>query len=111
MAVPGLDDDGGYEDDNALFEEDGVIEFDSVTPTHLRDLANDVQLGEFNGLRTSLVTAGKRGKFGVLMTDCVKRMLESVGSGGDTAPTELADSGTEARTSLEAASAHMAVGY
>ena len=54
MAVPGLDDDGGYEDDNALFEEDGVIEFDFVTPTHLRDLANDVQLGEFNGLRTSL---------------------------------------------------------
>lgn len=58
MAVPGrrngMVDDDDYEEDNALFEEDGVIEFDSDTPPHLRALATAAQLGDVNGLRTAL---------------------------------------------------------
>ncbi|XP_022983109.1 tankyrase-2 [Cucurbita maxima] len=206
MAVPGrrngVVDEDDYEEDNALFEENGVIEFDSDTPPHLRALATAAQLGDVNGLRTAIdnLTMGsindavedgdtvlhltclyghlpcvqllvERGanlevqdEDGAIPlhdacaggyveivqflinsangTDGVKRMLESVDAEGDTplhhaargehaavvrlllasgasptkentygkAPTELADPGTEARTILEAASAHMAMG-
>ncbi|KAL4031823.1 hypothetical protein IC575_010114 [Cucumis melo] len=58
MAVPGrrngVVDEDDYEEDNALFEEDGVIEFDSDTPPHLRPLATASQLGDVDGLRTAL---------------------------------------------------------
>lgn len=58
MAVPGrrngIVDEDDYEEDNALFEEDGVIEFDSDTPPHLRALATAAQLGDVDALRTAL---------------------------------------------------------
>lgn len=61
MAVPGrrngMVDEDDYEEDNALFEEDGVMEFDSDTPPHLRPLATAAQLGDVNGLRSALGTA------------------------------------------------------
>lgn len=57
MAVPGrrngmIDDDEN--EDNALFEEEGLIEFDSDTPPHLRDLAAASQLGNLDALRLAL---------------------------------------------------------
>lgn len=58
MAVPGrrngVVDEDDYEEDNALFEENGVIEFDSDTPPHLRALATAAQLGDVNGLRNAI---------------------------------------------------------
>lgn len=45
------------EDDNALFQEEGVlIEPDSDTPPHLRDLASAAELGDLTALRHALGT-------------------------------------------------------
>ncbi|XP_062165755.1 uncharacterized protein LOC133872293 [Alnus glutinosa] len=57
MAVPGrrngmIDEDEN--EDNALFEEEGLIEFDSDTPPHLRDLAAASELGNLDALRLAL---------------------------------------------------------
>ncbi|XP_041026823.1 poly [ADP-ribose] polymerase tankyrase [Juglans microcarpa x Juglans regia] len=57
MAVPGrlngmMDDEEN--EDNALFEEEGLIELDSDTPPHLRDLAAASQLGDLDALRLAL---------------------------------------------------------
>jgi hypothetical protein len=57
MAVPGrrngmIDEDEN--EDNALFEEEGLIEFDSDTPPHLRDLAAASELGNLDALRQAL---------------------------------------------------------
>ncbi|KAL5546063.1 hypothetical protein UlMin_005750 [Ulmus minor] len=58
MAVPGrrngLLDDDDNEDENALFEEPGVVELDPDTPPHLRDLAAASQLGDVEALRNAL---------------------------------------------------------
>ncbi|KAL6987322.1 hypothetical protein U1Q18_013070 [Sarracenia purpurea var. burkii] len=57
MAVPGrrnglLEED---EEDDALFEEDGpILELDSDTPPHLRDLAAAAELGDVAALRHAL---------------------------------------------------------
>ncbi|KAM7468227.1 hypothetical protein LguiB_015789 [Lonicera macranthoides] len=57
MTVPGrrngmIDED---EDENALFQEEGVlIEPDSDTPPHLRDLASAAELGDLTALRHAL---------------------------------------------------------
>lgn len=47
-----IDDDEN--EDNALFEEEGLIELDSDTPPHLRDLAAASQLGDVEALRLAL---------------------------------------------------------
>jgi hypothetical protein len=57
MAVPGrrngmIDDDEN--EDNALFEEEGLIELDSDTPPHLRELAAATELGNLDALRLAL---------------------------------------------------------
>ncbi|KAG2685447.1 hypothetical protein I3843_10G118500 [Carya illinoinensis] len=57
MAVPGrlngiMDDEEN--EDHALFEEEGLIELDSDTPPHLRDLAAASQLGDLDALRLAL---------------------------------------------------------
>jgi ankyrin repeat protein len=57
MAVPGrrngmIDDDEN--EDNALFEEEGLIERDSDTPPHLRELAAASELGNLDALRLAL---------------------------------------------------------
>ncbi|OIV89168.1 hypothetical protein TanjilG_25689 [Lupinus angustifolius] len=57
MAVPGrrngLNEE--EEDDNALFEEEGIVDFvDSDTPPHLRDLSAAAQLGDVVALRLAL---------------------------------------------------------
>lgn len=62
MAVPGRrnglnddDDDDNFEDDNALFEEDGLVELvESDTPPHLRDLAAASQSSDLDALRLAL---------------------------------------------------------
>ncbi|CAL0299341.1 unnamed protein product [Lupinus luteus] len=57
MAVPGrrngLNEE--EEDDNALFEEEGIVDFvDSDTPPHLHDLSAAAQLGDVVALRLAL---------------------------------------------------------
>lgn len=58
MAVPGrrngINDDEEELDDNALFEEQGVVEDDTDTPPHLRDLSAAAQLGDVHALRIAL---------------------------------------------------------
>ncbi|KAI9086307.1 hypothetical protein K1719_031761 [Acacia pycnantha] len=61
MAVPGRrndlndEDDDNFDEDNALFEENGVLEVDeSDTPPHLRDLAAASQFGDLDNLRLAL---------------------------------------------------------
>lgn len=57
MAVPrnGMMEEDDSEEDNALFEEDGVnIDLESETPPHLRDLAAAAQLGDVHSLRLAL---------------------------------------------------------
>ncbi|GAV89018.1 Ank domain-containing protein/Ank_2 domain-containing protein [Cephalotus follicularis] len=57
MAVPGrrngLMEEDEHEEDNALFEEDG-IDLEDETPPHLRDLATAAMLGDVNALRIAL---------------------------------------------------------
>lgn len=52
----GLLDGEDHEDENALFEEDGglVVELESETPPHLRELAAAAQLGDVDALRLAL---------------------------------------------------------
>lgn len=57
MAVPGrlngmIEEEDN--EDNALFEEEGLIELDSDTPPHLRDLAAASQIGDVDALRLAL---------------------------------------------------------
>ncbi|KAK3445460.1 hypothetical protein EUGRSUZ_A01621 [Eucalyptus grandis] len=60
MAVPGrrnglLEDDENEDDQNyALFEQDGLLDPDSYTPPHLRDLSAAVQDGDVDALRLAL---------------------------------------------------------
>ncbi|KAK7277443.1 hypothetical protein RJT34_22456 [Clitoria ternatea] len=59
MAVPGrrngMNDDEEDPDDNALFEEEGLLENDfDDTPPHLRDLSTAAQLGDPNALHLAL---------------------------------------------------------
>ncbi|KDO43944.1 hypothetical protein CISIN_1g028733mg [Citrus sinensis] len=57
MAVPrnGMMEEDDSEEDNALFEEDGVnMDLESETPPHLRDLAAAAQLGDVHSLRLAL---------------------------------------------------------
>ncbi|KAG4976997.1 hypothetical protein JHK86_036471 [Glycine max] len=58
MAVPGrrngINDDEEELDDNALFEEQGVVEDDTDTPPHLRDLSAAAQIGDAHALRLAL---------------------------------------------------------
>ncbi|XVF76359.1 hypothetical protein PTKIN_Ptkin13bG0260300 [Pterospermum kingtungense] len=61
MAVPGrrngLMEDDEHDDDNSLFEENGLemdLEVEADIPPHLRDLAAAVQLGDLNALRLAL---------------------------------------------------------
>ncbi|KAF3441793.1 hypothetical protein FNV43_RR15708 [Rhamnella rubrinervis] len=60
MAVPGrgrrngLMEDDENEDDNALFEEEGLVELDSDTPPHLRALAAASEVGDVHALRLAL---------------------------------------------------------
>ncbi|KAJ0088224.1 hypothetical protein Patl1_32235 [Pistacia atlantica] len=57
MAVPrnGMMEEDDNEEDNALFEEDGVnIDLESDTPPHLRELAAAAQLGDVQALRLAL---------------------------------------------------------
>ncbi|KAJ4970885.1 hypothetical protein NE237_003984 [Protea cynaroides] len=57
MAVPGrhngiMEDDENEEE--GLFEEEGLVELDSDTPPHLRPLAEAAQVGDVNALRHAL---------------------------------------------------------
>ncbi|XP_056159613.1 uncharacterized protein LOC115675350 isoform X2 [Syzygium oleosum] len=60
MAVPGrrnglMEDDENEDDQNdALFEQEGLLEPDSYTPPHLRDLSIAVQDGDVDALRLAL---------------------------------------------------------
>ncbi|XP_044487670.1 poly [ADP-ribose] polymerase tankyrase-1-like [Mangifera indica] len=57
MAVPrnGMMEEDDNEEDNALFEEDGVnLDLESDTPPHLRELAAAAQLGDVQALRLAL---------------------------------------------------------
>ncbi|XP_015868995.1 uncharacterized protein LOC107406602 isoform X2 [Ziziphus jujuba] len=60
MAVPGRGRRNGVmeedenEDENALFEEDGVMELESFTPPHLQALASASELGDVHALRLAL---------------------------------------------------------
>ncbi|KAK9290145.1 hypothetical protein L1049_008311 [Liquidambar formosana] len=59
MAVPGrrnglMEDEENEED--ALFEEDGLVQLESDTPPHLRDLSAAAQLGNLDALRHALDT-------------------------------------------------------
>ncbi|XLU47012.1 tankyrase-1 [Arachis ipaensis] len=55
MAVPGRRNGINEDDeDNNLFEEEGLIEHESDTPPHLRDLSAAAQLGDLSALRTAL---------------------------------------------------------
>ena len=57
MAVPGrVMDEEDTEEENALFEEEGLVELDSDTPPHLRGLASASQLGDVDALRLALGT-------------------------------------------------------
>jgi hypothetical protein len=42
------------EEDNALFEGDGLVDQDSDIPPHLLDLARAAQLGDLDALRNAL---------------------------------------------------------
>ncbi|XP_061353913.1 uncharacterized protein LOC133298598 [Gastrolobium bilobum] len=57
MAVPGrrngLNNEEDEEEDNALFEEEGILE-DTDTPPHLRDLSAAAQRGDLHALRLAL---------------------------------------------------------
>lgn len=63
MAVPGrgrrngLMEEDENEDDNALFEADGVLELESLTPPHLQALAAASELGDVHALRIALGTS------------------------------------------------------
>lgn len=60
MAVPGrrnglMEDDENEDDQNyALFEQEGLLEPDSYTPPHLRNLSIAVQDGDVDALRLAL---------------------------------------------------------
>ncbi|XLR55363.1 hypothetical protein S83_006035 [Arachis hypogaea] len=55
MAVPGRRNGINEDDeDNNLFEEEGLIEHESDTPPHLRDLSAAAQLGDLSALRIAL---------------------------------------------------------
>jgi len=58
MAVPGrrngMNDDEEELDDNALFEEEGLVEDYTDTPPHLRDLSAAAQVGDVHALRLAL---------------------------------------------------------
>ncbi|KAK7355583.1 hypothetical protein VNO80_14843 [Phaseolus coccineus] len=58
MAVPGrrngMNDDEEDLDDNALFEEEGLVEDYTDTPPHLRDLSAAAQVGDVHALRLAL---------------------------------------------------------
>ncbi|MED6156343.1 hypothetical protein PIB30_013620 [Stylosanthes scabra] len=55
MAVPGRRNGINSDDeDNNLFEEEGLVEPESDTPPHLRDLSAAAQLGNLSALRTAL---------------------------------------------------------
>lgn len=58
MAVPGrrngLMEEEDNEDENALFEEEGLEEFDAHAPPHLRAIADASQQGDVDALRHAL---------------------------------------------------------
>ena len=57
MAVPGRrnDDDDNFEEDNALFEEEGLEMLEEPDiPPHLRDLASAAEFGDVEALRRAL---------------------------------------------------------
>ncbi|GLT25743.1 hypothetical protein SLA2020_008530 [Shorea laevis] len=59
MAVPGrpngLMEDEDHEDENALFEDEGLnVDYESDTPPHLRELAAATQIGDADALRVAI---------------------------------------------------------
>jgi hypothetical protein len=49
-----LEEEEENEEDNALFEGDGLVDQDSDIPPHLRDLARAAQTGDVDALRYAL---------------------------------------------------------